>query len=147
MFKSFDIDTTVLNYEEKTHSIEIEYNLFAKKTVYIRQLNFDTSLYHKLKEIEGYKWDKSNKLHTIPEEFNEDLLQMLNKEGYKYKYILPLANADESEMTDFEFCSPVDKRKTTPPRDGSKNVYKKRSLASKINLFGRKLDFSEDDEN
>jgi len=61
---------------------------------------------------------------------------------------LPLAKSDESELTDFEFCSPADKRKATPPRDGSKNVYKKRSLASKINLFtGRKLDFSEDDEN
>jgi hypothetical protein len=83
LFKSFDINTTVLNYKEKTHSIEIEYNLFAKKTVYIRQLNFDTGLYHKLKEIEGYKWDKTNKSHSIPEEFNWDLLQMLNKEGYK----------------------------------------------------------------
>jgi hypothetical protein len=48
---------------------------------------------------------------------------------------LPLAKSDESELTDFEFCSPADKRKATPPRDGSKNVYKKRSLASKINLF------------
>lgn len=159
LFKTLEIEVSIENNQIKeVQPIELK---LVDGTVFIKQFTFDTNLYNKLKTINGYKWEKVNRLHTIPDQYKWDLLKMLKEESIKYiwsnddfamscnqqhKKIKLAERTDDDEEKDASelvFCSPITKVITTPTQNDSKNVYKKRSILNKNKtITARKLNFA-----
>lgn len=84
LFKSCNIDVIISDESDTNKPIELKVVI---DTIYIKQHEYNNDLYHKFKSIRGYKWDRINKLHTIPEQAKYEMIKMLNDINCKYVWI------------------------------------------------------------